>query len=352
MKTIKFFLLASTAACLSAVSAQTMSFFGPGTTGGGFAVVCQNPQGEITSVELLDSYEAKLAGKTIVSPSRDNAGQAYAQLAQRAYGLQGNPEFFNANEALKEHEYLLGLVKWSTASEMKSTNDVGQKPSLSEGCDLEQLAVFQAEGLHLKEIQINQSLYQKLSAIEKAGLLYHETFHVLFRNSVLRDQNSMAARQYVGALLSNETLSLRDGLSGNEEMFCFAKSVEHPSSATTFYVVGNHSDPAKVDSLRIQFQGTAALPLTEKSYADIGLDTSFAVSHRAQWLPGIPFSVATGAQVSPYVKVEKIVPLTSSYGDRFQIGISYETGAPIRIDLIDNGMTVDRSFITSCKMKK
>lgn len=324
---------------------------GPGITGGGIGVVCRDSDRVIQSVQLLESYEVALAGKTLIS-SWGSAELDFGQLAKRTYNLQGAAHLFDMNLSLQDYRFLMGKIQWHQKA-LPFLDDLGPKPALPARCSLEQVATFEdlnADG-EIEHINVDAELYKRLSSLDQAALLVHEIFHGYYRGPSLQEIDSVSVRAFVRAILATETTPSQDGV-GKGAMSCTAASVWHKSAATTFFVVPNHADPEKATGLRVLFTALGRLPVVEKTAADIGFDISFAVAKDPVFAPGIAFPVMIAGQVSPVVKVDKSYPLTGGQVGRYQINIYYETLKPIRIDLIDKGNVVDSSYITQCSVVK
>jgi hypothetical protein len=194
---------------------------------GGDAVVCRNNAGDITSVELLDYYEARVMrgievnlGGTILSVE-EKVDLALSRIKTRA------PKRFQryqklVNEFFEESKFIsnIHLVDISDSENVL----------LGKGCVVEQLAIqqepiFEEDARYL----INKDLWDLLSLDHQAGLVLHEIiyFEAIHQFSEPHE-NSKLVRYFnsfissdVGANASNkvfyETI-IKSKLHGSEEI--------------------------------------------------------------------------------------------------------------------------------------
>src|SRR4051812_28042212 len=72
---------------------SSTTYAGVGSSGGGYAVVCRTPSGEIQQATLLDLYEVQSKPGVTLIPSSGDLYQDYARVVaiSRSLGIDGRP---------------------------------------------------------------------------------------------------------------------------------------------------------------------------------------------------------------------------------------------------------------------
>lgn len=157
---------------------------------GGDLVVCRNSQNKITSVELLDYFEAReLRGIVADIASTDQAIDRLKRLSpKRAERYRAAIADFNANALFKSGVELTDVPD--------SDHDL-----LPAGCKIEQLAIqrkpqFPEDKLYL----INKDLWDLMSARDQAGLKLHE---IIYRDTLDAGKTDSKTARYFNSLISS-----------------------------------------------------------------------------------------------------------------------------------------------------
>lgn len=157
---------------------------------GGDLVVCRNSQNKITSVELLDYFEAReLRGIVADIASTDQAIDRLKRLSpKRAERYRAAIADFNANALFKSGVELTDVPD--------SDHDL-----LPAGCKIEQLAIqrkpqFPEDKLYL----INKDLWDLMSARDQAGLKLHE---IIYRDTLDAGKTDSKTSRYFNSLISS-----------------------------------------------------------------------------------------------------------------------------------------------------
>ena len=143
---------------------------------GGDAVVCYDTNNRITSVELLDFYEAKKKGRI---RSLDLGDQSLTVNEKVKYVLKKleriNPSRAKKYELWLEEFFSEDLLDWS--EKLVNIDDTGAL-GIPENCEVEQVAVqekplFKGD----KRYVIRKKLWDLMSKDHKAGLVLHELIY-------------------------------------------------------------------------------------------------------------------------------------------------------------------------------
>ena len=169
--------------------------------GGGLVVVCKNAKQQIVSTELLDLFEAKARGATLISSF--SMVSDYRVAMGRWLAMHGGRTTFESNEKIQE--YLNDILSYPRTrftrfgETLPETKDF-KTEKLPKRCELKQLAYFSDD---LNQLQINTEIWQRLDAQNKIALLLHE---IVYRNERLANGaiNSDYTRYLVGELFSTE----------------------------------------------------------------------------------------------------------------------------------------------------
>jgi hypothetical protein len=187
---------------------------GNGVSGGGRGVVCRNAQGDITSAELLDLWEARtLEGRSIPHSSQPVDAQVDAalhRLENAVYevyiGLDGDrpspARVFYGRLHLKAEPFLknsTNLVRLRGIA-LNDTRD-SDEPAVPAGCKVEQIVNYQDGAT--SRILLNQDIFDQLSPTDQAALIVHEALYAELRT--YGETTSTRTRRAVGYVFAGES---------------------------------------------------------------------------------------------------------------------------------------------------
>lgn len=166
--------------------------------GGGSAIVCRDDKKKIVSAELLDLYEGKIQ-YALQMP------QAMGDFATELQRAQEKFDYLNKNPRLES--YLNPPFQWFYEKFKFLPKGVQLKPIpdslevlIPENCQIEQLAFFKETNV----ILVNADIWEKLSVLDRVGLVVHESVYNAHRAGGATD--SREARKTTSHLLSTEVL--------------------------------------------------------------------------------------------------------------------------------------------------
>ncbi len=192
-----------------------------GSTGGGYAVYCEEPISRVVSVRLLDYYEADLLLPELKLDLGD--GNSEVDLAQNVLARLRVLDAKRADAySAKVRRFLMDTR--FIQENVPDVNDYGFAP-LGDGCVLKQVAVQNLvpipEG---KKYTINKPLWDRLSTVDKAGLILHE---LVYEEALSLGQKDSRNSRYFNALISSRQVSSLTGKQYAERL----KAVGLPASA-------------------------------------------------------------------------------------------------------------------------
>lgn len=184
------------------------------SSGGGKGIVCENSEGTIGSVELLDLWESQvLYGKNpILRPNVstkiqvENLSRAFLRGIFRPHGFfcadgpDGNPIcetskeghfknlMQNANlflEGTPSNEFL--KIKRLRNIELQPTNDSFEDIQPGRGCKVKQIVRYK-DRPYGAEVLINQDYYEQMHPTHQAALIVHEIFYASLRKPFTRNR--------------------------------------------------------------------------------------------------------------------------------------------------------------------
>jgi hypothetical protein len=247
--------------CVVLAFAALPALAGVSTSGGGTGVVCRSPEGKITSVELLDLYEVKARGQTLIPDSGASGIESYLASVDRVWQLQSAPIVEDQKFSRQNYENFMKKVQWIQPGEhLAFLNDVGHHPPLPQGCALEQIAIFY--DVPTQVIAIDRELWDLLALQDQTALVWHELTYMYFRG--LKDNTSEYARTFVSMIFAQETVPVLEGIS-KDQPSCFSEG----ATRSFFYKIPQNSATLTV---RFQFFSFLNRPLVNKTYADLVLE--------------------------------------------------------------------------------
>lgn len=186
---------------------STTSWAGSWSSGGGNAVVCQNPQGQIISAELLDLYE----GRVVHGLSYQTSTSPYLKQAVEAAKAISNKDISFS---------LVDLVPKMADQFQFLPSDTGLQPLedsfqivVPKGCQITQTARYESNNV----VYIDSDIWAVMNEQNKAALLLHETLYWSLR--VYGEKTSVRTRAAVAhAFAGTKFLDVNDELPNNVEI--------------------------------------------------------------------------------------------------------------------------------------
>ena len=229
-----------------------------GHGGGGY--VCRNEQGQITSVELVDTWEAKIFYKwTLISSNAPVADQVESALNKLL--LTAAPEAKVTMEAALRKtlaKVMNDVIEVNQQVAIPAPEDVN--PNLTKrGCTLEGIMKYDDAR---RVVYKDPMLFGALSPTDQAALYMHEAIYKMLRdNSYARD--SVRARKITGFLFSDRVATpVAADLPESDVELCQDRD-------TLFYKFPHEGQ------FRFQFVEFGGEPLFSKSYFDVKLDAPY-----------------------------------------------------------------------------
>lgn len=155
----------------------TAAEVGPGSTGGGPAVVCRDINKKIISAEFYDLYEGKvLEGYQINYSTASPRDQVMKAIERITFN-----EFYRTvlMEAIAD---MLGRFSFLPPGVvMKVSSDLGDEDGIviPDGCDIEAVGFYNEKG----KLRVAQPIFEKLSNTDRATFVLHEAIYMLARET-------------------------------------------------------------------------------------------------------------------------------------------------------------------------
>jgi hypothetical protein len=190
------------------LSHASMTFAGSEGVGGGNLIVCRDPNKVITSLELLDYYEARTRRKLVIDLNNDEGtlsstiDVALKRLSRlmpmKAQELKEKADAFNENA-----EFIPGV-------QLEKVDD-SYHIFIPDGCAAEQVAVQQEpEFTADKRYIVSKDLWDQMSIKDKAGLILHEIIYNEARKNGATNSIGTRALNSLLASPKMETMSFKD----------------------------------------------------------------------------------------------------------------------------------------------
>lgn len=247
---------------------STKAFAGVGSSGGGKGVVCRTTAGTVSSVELLDLWEAKNVYGRIIQNSTDPL------TVQLSEGLNRISNAIKADGIMTENGHRLTAAEYNRRMLQQTTTEIlrtdlpyvhhlhGVKLQLTndsfetitpETCDIEQIIRFN-DYTSGSDIFINQDLFDQLNAVNQAALLVHESLYSFLRLN--GEPSSVRVRRAIGIAFSGGGFSSPDQGVPEKVYQCIGDGDQRRRNEVLMYV---DSDPAEggagVDMEIVRFNG-------------------------------------------------------------------------------------------------
>lgn len=168
--------------------------------GGGKVVACRNTSGDLTSVELLDLFEAKNIYGLSINESSASVADQVASTLTALDGLDPNMVAFGYGLASELRRQILIIdqnTNWVKNAHLQLTTDSYEKIVPPSGCQIEQLINYTALG----EVMFDKELWDKMSITNQAAAKVHEALYAFLREEY-SETNSLRTRKAVGLAIS------------------------------------------------------------------------------------------------------------------------------------------------------
>lgn len=170
----------------------SLSSFAGREGGGGAGVVCKNKQGQISSVKLLDLYEAELSDGKLIPRSNLAVTHQISQV------LKKTDKYFryDLNEQIQDMKinYLPENVT------QRQPYDLGDGPVVIEdNCSVEWIAFYKDSS---DVLQVVTKYYKKMSPTDQAALVIHEAVYKI-RRTKINDESSFESRKIVAEFFAS-----------------------------------------------------------------------------------------------------------------------------------------------------
>jgi hypothetical protein len=218
--------------------------------GGGQGVVCRNDDGSVASAKLLDLVEAQ---KYFLLKLKDeSSSRPYLEIADEYAAILDGANFtsfptsqwsshpssatsweweYEINPPFLHTKFIRSAVDGIDAGKMLIPGDDFKIPAVGDshplivptakGCGIEQIAIYK-DGIN--QVHFVGAIWEKLSNIDKAGLLIHEALYRSFRE--MGETTSDRARKTIGYLFSGLKFErVLDGLP-KKYLFCWTRDPE------------------------------------------------------------------------------------------------------------------------------
>lgn len=210
--------------------------------GGGNSVVCRNEQGQITSAEFLDIYEAKhmhsltprVTGKGYLEIAREVAKRIQQGMPPGDPTIVGTEssdgvvtkKWFQIADWIQPGNFLQEKVESIDARKKILTEGVALQPVndfdltiIPKDCKIEQTAVYRDNN---GQIFVVGDIWEKLDELNKAALLVHEALYKSLRG--MGDRSSNRARLVIGFAFTNYDFKwVLDGVPSKDLFRCNSK---------------------------------------------------------------------------------------------------------------------------------
>ena len=250
---------------------------GVSTSGGGYAVVCRDNTNSIISAELLDLVEGKLKHNFDLKPASGSALKDYVWGAENTFYLQTGKAMAECGSSCNPSESFFKFMRsidWvDSKSQLEPIYDLGNVTEvlgqLKQGCDIEQVAIFNDK---TERVQISKEAWEKMDSLSQAGLIWHELDYRESRKYYLLPENdSEKTRLNVAIVFSKNLKPANDGVPEN----AFRKVIFHDPNKrqydSTSYFRFKIFESAELfgSVFRRQFTSIGGRPVLTKTHVDI-----------------------------------------------------------------------------------
>lgn len=255
---------------LGVLVSSTMTWAGPSTSGGGFAVVCRDSESRIKSSELLDLYEGRVLYGFELMPASGDMVKDYVRSVKNGYRHQGAPSPLSESEISQNVDNFMRIAEFLSVDEkLPNLADHNSSVALPESCKLEPLAIFYDEQ---EVIAIDGEIWNSLDSLSRAALVTHESVYRDFRRvKVAPDLNSVEARTFTASDFAINLGSVTDGLPSDAKYVQTNCSDRIPLCAETTFaykISGKVLNDSQL-MMRLQFLQLAGRPLKTLTVIDV-----------------------------------------------------------------------------------
>lgn len=163
---------------------------------GGNAVICKGGE----DVQLLDLYEAKILRNVDLDPNIK--GMNAVKVAKERLNLLEKLDPKSLKVFLANLDHLQKDIHYEDEIQLRPIDD-SEHPFIPKdpGCEVRQLAILRKRPLPgEKRVLVNNTIWKKMSVVQQAGLLLHESIYE--RLALLGETDSTKARYLVSYLMS------------------------------------------------------------------------------------------------------------------------------------------------------
>jgi hypothetical protein len=322
----------------------SQTYAGVGSSGGGLAVVCRDPQGVIESAELLDLYEGVARDHlTIVSPL-DSVEAEYLYFTQEIRHVVGDTRPVDQSVVSAFDQIMDGSFHFLPAGAHPApTCDMGSTIPVPPGCDIEQLATYDDQ---TNIIDVDSEIWSALNTVNQGALIAHETLYRDYR--VAGDQTSENVRRLVALLFSTTPPAPETDGVPQSAYTCWAASAQQSGSSdmgtsgnTAFYL---YSDPRNPGQTVLRF----AILLARDTLGPVDVEVPVQLDPSAL----VPATNQSASLIVNQPGNDFVGTETVQGGGLFQgysVQIQYQFQKPFSISLFDpNGQLVGTAYGMSC----
>lgn len=309
---------------LACISLTELAHARTGIDGGGaMAVVCNGAEGE--SVQLLDLYEAKALPGIRVFQATGDLLEDYLRLTNNSLRLQGANWTFPTEEADKKLTHMLSLIDWhDDATPLPFLGDQGKSVDLPANCKLQQLAIFFDSTNRMK---VDRELWSKLSSLDQAALLKHESYYYNERQN--QETTSESTRSYVRQEASaGFSPVLKDAPSNSLKYFSWEASSAKGRSYLAIERVRKNGSEDVVFHFKI-LSGRVLLVNTNATFKDLIFD----VRKADDTVGALLYPKSSSVNKTLKVKIE------SEHRDDWELQLQFIANKPIEISLLQDGVS-------------
>jgi hypothetical protein len=321
---------------------------GSGSTGGGFVVECPETPVSDKYVSLLDLYEIRNLGFTLVEPTGD-IQQDYYESVNRTYTLQGQPHLAEKNKQDIDRNlknFFLHTKFVNDVSELPTAHDIGSKPYIPSQCSIKQIAFMNDES---NTIHILKPLWDQLNSRDQSALARHEIAGKVMRKN--GQVTSVVSRNWVGHsyVELDQVKKIDDQLVKKDSYYGYSPYIQNRTN-TNFYAQKMYPGPI----LRLQFSELFGRAILAKTWVDI---PNVEIKLKMKMLTDEEYPVWNGTNApnweclltTPNIDSKTTVPIEGSMANEGTIEIKMKTGEPVQLTLFENGKLISTNIISTCE---
>lgn len=236
-----------------------VAFAGPISSGGGKGVVCRDPHGKVTSVELLDLWEARILYKRSITKSTlPVAAQVDAAIDRLKYSVDIGgaimndvkytaPQYFVKLVSKRAHQFTQNSsnVQYMTGVTLTLSDDSYELARPTD-CGIEQIITY-VDSIESPQIVVNKTLFDKMDSENQSALIVHESFYSMMRENFM-EADSLRVRRAVGYVFAGNSFQDINSFLGPSYLECVAGSTvdDMTSNVSNFYFYKTPSGKTKL----------------------------------------------------------------------------------------------------------